>query len=104
MHERHDVERNLRLRQIHLRRVFVLQRECFTLPTTPTISRIFSPLSSALKAGHDPFANDVLAREKLVREAFVHDHDRRGVEAISVVEDAALPDRDPHRFEVIGRR
>jgi hypothetical protein len=28
-----------------------LSDRCFTLPTTPTISRIFSPLSSALSPG-----------------------------------------------------
>ena len=38
---------------------------CFTLPTTPTISRIFSPVSSARQTGHDPFADRHSDRGKI---------------------------------------
>ncbi len=56
------------------------------------------------KAGLDPFPDDVLTREKFVREAFIHDHDRRGIEAIGFVEDASLPHGNAHGLEIISRR
>ena len=55
------------------------------------------------EAGLDPFSDHVLPREKLLRETLVHDDDRRGVHLIVLIENASLPNRNPHRFEIIGR-
>ena len=51
----------------------------------------------------DAFADDVFAREIFLSEAFVHDHDRRRVQLVALIENAALANGDAHGLEVIGR-
>src|SRR4029077_6416028 len=51
----------------------------------------------------DPLSDHVLSGEIFLRKALVYDHDRRRCELITLIEDAALPDRNAHRLEIIGR-
>ena len=91
------------MRQIHLGRVLVLQGEMFHVPD---YADDFPHLIPAVVSGHarlDPLADDVLTGIEFAREALVHDHDRRRLESISFVEDAAPPHRDAHGLEVVGR-
>src|SRR5256714_15378253 len=55
------------------------------------------------EAGLDAFSQHVLIGKELVCETFVHDHDRRGIHSIVLIEHTASPQRDAHRFEIIGR-
>src|SRR5262245_58275494 len=55
------------------------------------------------KTWRDSFADDVLTGEIFVRETFVDDYHRRRIEPFVFVEDSALPQRNPHCFEIVGR-
>src|SRR3954466_9205818 len=50
----------------------------------------------------DMFADNILAREKFLDEALVHDHDRWRGELVALVDNAAGPEGNPHRLEIIG--
>src|SRR5438045_2255481 len=79
----------------------VRSERCFTFPTTPTISRIFSG-PGCTEARLNAFADCVFARKKFLRKTLVHDHDRRGIELIALIEDAALAKRNARSLEIIG--
>src|SRR5947209_183048 len=66
------------------------------------LADLFSVIVSG-KLRLDPFPDHVLSGEIFLREALVYDHDRSGVEPITLIEDTALPDRDAHRLEIIRR-
>ncbi len=97
------VERNLRQRQIHLRRVVIAQRAVFHVPDHADDLAHQRLLIAGAEAGRDPFADRVLPREKLAREELVHDHDRRRFERVVLVEDPPLRARDADGLEVVGR-
>src|SRR3954453_21144299 len=72
-------------------------------PTHPDdLPHLFAGLVRS-ESGHDPFSDDVLAREIFLREALIHDHDWGGLISIALVKNAALANRYSHRLEVIGR-
>src|SRR5689334_25391945 len=48
------------------------------------------------------FADHILPGKKLSCETFIHDHNRRRVELVRLIEAATLPERNCHGLEIVG--
>src|SRR5437870_10500847 len=96
--------RDLRDRQIHLRRKIFLQRKMFSVADHADNLAHLCGLITDSPARLHLFAYRILPGKILLREALVNNNDWLGVEPIGVCEKSAANQRNAHGLEIIGAR
>src|SRR4029077_3335103 len=98
----HGTDWHLGSRQIHLGRVFILERPVFHVSNnTDDLPNLFGIIVGGEARG-DSLADHVLAGEKPGGKTLVHNHNRRRFELIRLVENAPPFQWDAHSLEIVG--